>query len=251
MHPLALLSWAVAAGLTAALTTNPFYLAPLGAAALAVGTSLARDRRPLRAFALAAALAVALRTALALLGPVSRGSLAAAAVEGARLAVLLLVVGAFNAASDPSALLRLAPGRWHELALAVSLALSIAPRTAEAAARVREAQRLRGLPTAGWRSLPALAVPILENGMEEAVTLAESMDARGHGSGPRTRYRRDRWRGRDAATVVASAAGAGAFVAAELLGLGGVDATGAGQVSPALLAAVGLLACPLWPWPRR
>jgi len=251
MHPVALLAWAAAAALAAVLTANPFYLAPLGAAALAVGTSLARDRRPLRAFALAAVLAVALRTALALLGPVSRGSLAAAALEGARLSVVLLVVGAFNAASDPSALLRLAPGRWHELALAVSLALSIAPRTAEAGARVREAQRLRGLRTAGWRALPALAVPVLETGMEEAVTLAESMDARGHGSGRRTRYRPAPWRARDALVALACAAGGAGFLAAELLGAGGIDAAGAGHVSLALLGALGLLTSPLWPWPRR
>lgn len=250
MHPLALLSWAASAAVAAALTANPSYLAPIGAAALAVGTSLARDRRPFRAFALAAALAVALRTALASLGPVSRGTLAAAAVEGARLAVVLLVVGAFNAASDPSALLRLAPGRWHELALAVSLALSIAPRTVEAAGRVREAQRLRGLPVGGWRALPALALPVLETGMEEAVTLAESMDARGHGAGRRSRYRPERWRGRDVVVVLASAAGAAAFVVAEVLGRGGIDA-GAGQASLALVAAAGLLTAPLWPWPRR
>jgi energy-coupling factor transport system permease protein len=251
VHPVALLSWAASAGLAAALTANPFYLAPLGAAALAVGTSLARDRRPLRAFALAAALAVALRTALALLGPVSRGSLAAAALEGARLAVVLLVVGAFNASADPGALLRLAPGRWHELALAVSLALSIAPRTAEAGARVREAQRLRGLRTAGWRALPALAVPVLETGMEEAVTLAESMDARGHGSGRRTRYRPEPWRARDVVATAACGAGGAAFLAAELLDRGAVDAAGGGHVSLALLGALGLLTAPLWPWPRR
>jgi hypothetical protein len=41
--------------------------------------------------------------------------------------------------------------------------------------------------------LPALAVPILETGIEEAMTLAESMDARGHGRGPRSRYRPGRW----------------------------------------------------------
>jgi energy-coupling factor transporter transmembrane protein EcfT len=71
--------------------------------------------------------------------------------------------------------------------------LSITPRTIAAAGRVREAQRLRGIEVRRWRSLPALAVPVLESGMEEAVTLAESMDARGHGYGPRSRYRRERW----------------------------------------------------------
>ena len=49
----------------------------------------------------------------------------------------------------------------------------------------------------------------------------------------------------------ACAAGGAGFLAAELLGGGGIDATGAGHVSFALLGALGLLTSPLWPWPRR
>ena len=137
-----------------------------------------------------------------------------AALEGARLAALLIVFGTFNAVTDPSAVVRLAPRRFHEPALAASLALSIAPRTIASAARVREAQQLRGIRIPRWRSLPALAVPVLATGMEEAVTLAESMDARGHGRGRRTRYRPERWTA--AAVLVAAAAtvAAGAFLVA-------------------------------------
>ena len=103
--------------------------------------------------------------------------------------------GTFNSVTDPFGVVRLAPRRFHEPALAAALALSIAPRTVAMAGRVREAQRLRGIQTARWRSLPALAVPVLETGMEEAVTLAESMDARGHGRGRRTRTGRSAGRG--------------------------------------------------------
>src|SRR4029453_2064934 len=97
------------------------------------------------------------------------------------------------------------------------LALSIAPRTVAMVGRVREAQRMRGMHTSRWRALPALAMPVLETGMEDAVTLAESMDARGHGRGTRTRYRPEHW------TPGASATAAPAFVAA------GVFVTGAWQ----------------------
>src|SRR5216117_3717524 len=110
------------------------------------------------------------------------------------------------------------PRRFHEPALAAALALSIAPRTVAQVGRVREAQRLRGLPTGGVHALPALAVPVLERGMEEAVTLAESMDARGHGRGRRTRYRPQPWT--IGAVVVAGAAvlSAGAFLVAAWIG---------------------------------
>src|SRR5207247_7883919 len=52
---------------------------------------------------------------------------------------------------------------------------------------------IRGIRTGRLRAVPALAVPVLEAGMEAALTLAESMDARGHGCGRRTRYRSERW----------------------------------------------------------
>jgi energy-coupling factor transport system permease protein len=71
--------------------------------------------------------------------------------------------------------------------------LSLAPRTIATVAEVREAQQVRGAKTARWRNLSALVVPVLETGMEEAVTLAESMDARGHGRGRRTSYRASSW----------------------------------------------------------
>ena len=91
-----------------------------------------------------------------------------------RLAALLVVFGTFNAVTDPFGVVRLAPRRFHEPALAAALALSIAPRTISMAGKVREAQRLRGIHVSRWRSLPALAVPILETGMEDALTLARN-----------------------------------------------------------------------------
>ena len=71
------------------------------------------------------------------------------------------------------------------------------------------------------RSLPALAVPVLETGMEDALTLAESMDARGHGRGARSRYRPDRWNVASTILLGASAIAAIAFGAASF----GHDAT--------------------------
>ena len=217
MHPGAWLVWTLCGGLVAISTTNPFYLVPLLGCAWIVHTLKARPgpgARSFKVFALFGLAAIVTRTALVVLGPVSTGSVAAAALEGLRLAVLLAIYGAFNSVADPFRVLRLAPRRFYEPALAAALALSIAPRTVEAVARVREAQRLRGIDPGRLRALPALAVPVLETGMEEAVTLAESMDARGHGRGRRTHLRPERFSPWAWVTVVASLGGLAAFLAA-------------------------------------
>ena len=196
VHPAAWVAWTLCGGLVALSTTNPFYLLVVFAAAWVVHAAHRHAGPGVRSFRIFAAfglLTIATRTALVFLGPVSRGSVVAAMLEGARLAVMLVVYGTFNSVSDPWRLMRLAPRRFHEPALASVLALSIAPRMIDAGLRVREAQRLRGIQAGRLRNLPALAVPVLSTGMEEAVTLAESMDARGHGCGRRSHYRIDPW----------------------------------------------------------
>ncbi|MDQ4144836.1 MAG: energy-coupling factor transporter transmembrane protein EcfT [Actinomycetota bacterium] len=207
MHPGAWLVWAMCASLIAISTTNPFYLLPLFAVCLVVHAARRHpgNERAFRIFVIFGLVAMATRTLLVLFGSVSWETLASAALEGLRLAVLLTVYGTLNSVTDPYRFLRLAPRRFHEPALAATLALSIAPRTVDAVGRVREAQHLRGMNVARWRTLPALAVPVLETGMEEAVTLAESMDARGHGRGSRSRYRPER--GGPAAWATGTAAG--------------------------------------------
>lgn len=219
IHPGAWALWAGCAGFVVISTTDPFYLIPVVAAAFAVSAAHRLDgpwARSFRTFLLFGLVALCARTLLVLLGPVNAGNVAYASLEGLRVAVLLVVFGTFNSVTDPFGLLRLAPRRLHEPALAASLALSIAPRTVMAAARVREAQKLRGIQVSRWRALPALAVPVLETGMEEAVTLAESMDSRGHGSHRRTSYRKEAW-GSSASAVAAAGLGAAALFGTALV----------------------------------
>lgn len=203
IHQGAWLAWATAAAICAIATTNPFYLLLLCAIAWVVHAAHwvpGPSSRSFKIFVLFAAGAIVIRTALVALtplvpdaNPLSTGTFVAAFVEGLRLGTLLVIFGTFNSVSDPSGILKLAPRRFHEAGLAASLALSIAPRTIERVGRVREAQRLRGIKISSFRTLPALAVPVLETGMDDALALAESMDARGHGRGPRSRYRPERW----------------------------------------------------------
>ncbi len=87
---------------------------------------------------------------------------------------------------------------------------------------MREAQRLRGIGTSALRSLSALAVPVLETGMEESLTLAESMDARGHGRGRRSRYRPQPWTAGSSLIAASGFVVLGAFVWAGVERAGGL-----------------------------
>jgi energy-coupling factor transport system permease protein len=258
MHPGAWMVWATCAGLVAFTTTNPWYLAVLVAVAWFVYAAHRVEgpaSRSFRVFLLFGLATMLLRTALVVFATVNLSNVVYAALEGARLAVILVVFGTFNAVTDPYGVLRLAPRRFHEPALAAALALSIAPRTIRAAGRVREAQQLRGIRVARWRSLPALAVPVLETGMEEALTLAESMDARGHGRGRRTRYRPQRWSVGAVVTGATACAAATVFIAAAVIGTGDLHPSTFPltwpQASSLMIVAMCLLAVPgLLPSPR-
>jgi energy-coupling factor transport system permease protein len=251
LHPGTWIAWASSAGFVAFVTTDPVYLLLLWAVAWFVYATHrvpGPEARSFRLFLIAALVTVALRTGLVLLGTVSASNVAFAFLEGLRLATILVVFGTFNAVTDPFGVVRLAPRRFHEPALAAALALSIAPRTVASVARVREAQRLRGIQVSPLRSLPALAVPVLEAGMDQAVTLAESMDARGHGRGRRSRYRPQRWSAPAAAIAAGSLSAALVFLAASFGGWAVLhpptSPLGWPEVEPVLLGAIALLALP-------
>lgn len=253
MHPAAWILWVACAGLVVTTTTNPWYLLPLIAVAYFVYATQYRPgptARSFRLFLLFALMTITIRTALVLFDQsLTINNVVFAMLEGLKLGTLLIVFGTFNSVTDPYGVLRLSPRRFHEPALAAALALSIAPRTMEAVGKVREAQRLRGMKIARWRTLPALAVPVLENGMEDATTLAESMDARGHGRGARTRYRPQPWTAHGIATAVTAVAAATLFVVAWLGDLTDTlspitDPLSIPAASPLLVAAVALLAVP-------
>lgn len=250
-HPAAWIVWSSLAGLCAFVTTDPVYLLLLWAVAWFVYTAH-RVSEPtaasFRMFLIAGVVTLVLRTTLVVFGTIDLSSTVYAALEGLRLATILVIFGTFNAVTDPFGVVRLAPRRFHEPALAAALALSIAPRVVSAVHRVREAQRLRGIRVAPLRSLPALAVPVLETGMEEALTLAESMDARGHGRGRRSRYRPHPWTGATVSVVVAAAGAFGVFLSASVSGWAELHPPTAPldwpEVHPVLVAALALLALP-------
>jgi energy-coupling factor transporter transmembrane protein EcfT len=158
--------------------------------------------------------------------------------EGFAIVGVMAVFGAFNSVVSHSELVQSTPRAFYEVGLVVVVALAFVPSTLAAIADVREADRARtgGRVVRRGRLLRQI-VPVLELGMERAVTLSESMDARGFaraGAGPRDRVAG--WCG-----VTSLLALGGAFVAlvgdkrtiAAVLGVAG----GAGLVFAVVLAS--------------
>ncbi|WP_406860666.1 energy-coupling factor transporter transmembrane protein EcfT [Streptomyces sp. HUAS MG47] len=101
--------------------------------------------------------------------------------EGAKLAALLICVGAANALANPARLLKSLPGALYEAGVAVVVAMTFAPNMVADVARLRTARRLRGRPTGGVRAVLQIGLPVLEGALERSIAVAASMDARGYG----------------------------------------------------------------------
>jgi len=150
---------------------------------------------------------------------------------------VLGVFGAFNAVVAHDELVRSLPRALHEPGVVLTVGLTFVPATIGAVRRVQESDRARtGGEVVRRGRLVRLTVPVLEQGMERAVLLSESMDARGFGRGtPRSS---DLYAaGLALAGVVAIG---GALVA--LVGTASTVALAATVVGAALLAAAVLLA---------
>jgi len=256
------LVWAMAAAACVELAPNPVYVAlVIGVAALAVSVH-ARPGPYARAFPLLVGIGVLFALVRTLLtvatthantdilfttphfglprllggftvgGAVSWPILLHSLAEGFAIVGVMAVFGAFNAVVSHSELVQSTPRAFYEIGLVVVVALAFVPSTLGAIQDVRDADRARtgGRVVRRGRLLRQL-VPVLELGLERAVTLSESMDARGFaraGAGPRDRIAG--WCG-----MASLLALGGAFVAlvghadlaALLLGLGGAIGLGA------------------------
>ncbi|QXE39404.1 energy-coupling factor transporter transmembrane protein EcfT [Streptomyces sp. GMY02] len=114
-------------------------------------------------------------------GRVTAEQLVFALYDGAKLATLLICVGAANALANPARLLKSLPGALYEAGVAVVVAMTFAPNMVADAARLRTARRLRGRPAGGFGALLRIGLPVLEGALERSVAVAASMDARGYG----------------------------------------------------------------------
>ena len=255
-HAVTWLVWAVSAAACVQLAPSPVYVALVIAVAAVVGQAHAREGPLARVFPVLVGVAIffaCLRVVLTVAtthggtdvlfttpeftlprllggftvgGTVETSVLAIATAEAFAVVGVIAVFGAFNAVVSHHELVQTAPRAFHELGLIVVVALAFVPSTVRAIGAVREADRARtGGRVVRRGRLVRLVVPILESGLERAVSLAESMDARGFA------------RGRASAREQLSAwCGLGALV---LLGGGFVALVGEASGLAALLAVAG------------
>lgn len=214
LHPLVVWAWAAAVGLAASRTRNVVLLLSL-LAGLSLVVLVARERtrapssRVFAAFLRLAIAIIVLRIVFGVVfgtgstgqvlfdlpqlalpdwvagirlgGPVTSGMLGQAVADGLWLGTVLASVGAATAVADPADLLRAVPGALYELGVSVVVALSFTPRLIDDAVRARQARRLRGQSTRGLRAWNRTTLGVLAGGLDQAVTLAASMDSRGYG----------------------------------------------------------------------
>ena len=126
---------------------------------------------------------------LEILGPVTSQNLLAGAIDGLRLAAVILAVSMANILANPRQMLKSMPGALFEIASTISVALNLAPQLIESLQRVRRARRLRGR-SAGLTALPSLVIPVLEDTLERSLALAASLDSRGFGRSTAGRHQR-------------------------------------------------------------
>ena len=268
LHPGAWWLWALGLATAASRTTNPWLLLLVLAVAGHVVTARRSDAPWARSFAVFLKLGMVVITirvvaqtlfgaavpgnvlvdlpeidlpawaaGVTLGGPITDAALAAALVDGLRLATVLACIGAANALANPKRLLASVPAALYEVGVAVVVALSFAPSMVTAVQRIRAARRLRGRPDRGLRSIVSVAMPVLEDALERSLALAAAMDSRGYGRRASVPVRTRRL------TTTLTLAGLGAM----LVGLYGLlDGTGPAALGlPALVAGIVVAAAAL------
>src|ERR1700686_67833 len=196
-HPLAWGSWATAALAAAFIDRNPFLQVLLLLIVINVFIPYRREGR-FRAWKIGPALPI--------IG--GRWTLEAAAFGASTGVALLLTVGVFGVvqtALRSADLVAILPRPFYRAGTTVALAIAFAPKTVASLQSIREARQLRGQ-RAGWRSAPQLLLPLLLTSLERALQYGESLDARGFGSGRRSRYRPLVWTIPDVVVAIGSLA---------------------------------------------
>jgi energy-coupling factor transport system permease protein len=212
LHPGAWWLWALGLATAASRTTNPLLLGAVLAVVAYVVAARRGDApwsRGFKAYLLMALVIVALRVVFRMLldgqygehvlfrlpeiplpaaaagirlgGPVSLEGVLAAVYDGLRLATLLICIGAANVLANPKRLLKSTPAALHEVGVAVTVALTVAPQLVESVQRVRRARRLRSGAHKGAHVLRQIIVPVATDALDRSLMLAAAMDARGHG----------------------------------------------------------------------
>ena len=218
-------------------TTNPVYKVMVLAAAvsaLAAGAGLRRIRSLLVAVLLIAAFATLLNFVSAHLGatvlfalpdqipavggPYTLEALVFGASGGITIAAAILAAAPFSLLLDSHEVMDALPAPLSRTGVAIASSLNLVPAVATSFVEVNEAQRLRGWRPRGPRSWMEVLVPVVLTSVEGSIQLAESMEARGFGSGARTTIESQALGRADWLLVAASGLALAGFAAARAAG---------------------------------
>ncbi len=233
INPRAFAAWSAAALLLVLTSTNPVYRGLVLLVAINVLLALRRRDAALApllvAVAVAAAAAVVLNTLLShagahtivvlpsqlpgIGGPVTAEAIVYGADVALGLAAAVLAVAPLSRVLYPHDLIDAFPRPLQRTAALTGAAVNLVPAVARNAVAISEAQRMRGRSGTRLREWHAVAAPIALSALDDSLQLAEAMEARGFGSGPRTRYATSRLDLR-ALAVIAGAVGAMAMTIA-------------------------------------
>jgi energy-coupling factor transport system permease protein len=166
-------------------------------------------------------------------------ALAAGALGGLRVVVLIVSLGLLSAAVDPDDLLRLFRRVSYRSALTASLATRLVPVLARDAARMGDAARCRPSPPGRL----ALIRSALSGALDRAVDVAAALEVRGYALAGRPRAARTPWSRHDVRVASAAALVAVGAVAGKVAGAGAVEAYPRLELAlgPAELVLVALL----------
>jgi energy-coupling factor transport system permease protein len=233
MNARAVAAWSACCLFIVLSTTNPVYKVTVLAAALsalAAGAGLRRIRGLLVAVLFIAAFAMLLNfvsahlgaTVLfalpdqipALGGPYTLEALVFGASAGITIAAAILAAAPFSLLLDTHEVMDALPPPLSRTGVAIASSLNLVPAVATSFVEVTEAQRLRGWRPRGPRSWMEVVVPVVLTSVEGSIQLAESMEARGFGSGARTTLAAHALRRSDWLLVAASGLALAGFAAA-------------------------------------
>lgn len=273
MHGRAVAIWVAGALGCALVAQDPFEVALLVAALAVVAAGCAgwrRARPPLLAVLVAGSIATLLTFCLAhvgttvlfalptgwvvLGGPWTVEAVAYGVESGLVLAAAVLSVAPLSLLLDTPSLLDALPRGLDRTGATLASSLNLVPAVARSVRETAEAQRLRGLRTRRVGAWLEVLVPVILTSIEDSLQLAEAMEARGYGEGPRTHYPTGPGDPRDLLVGAAAPAALGVVIALRLAGVIGtwqpyptfsLPPGGLLQLLPPLL-----LLGPLWRWRR-
>jgi energy-coupling factor transport system permease protein len=191
----------------------------------------------------------------ALGGPYTLEAMVFGAVGGITIAAAILSAAPFSLLLDSHEVMDALPAPLSRTGVVIAASLNLVPAVATSFIQVTDAQRLRGWKPRGPRSWMEVVVPVVLTSVEGSIQLAESMEARGFGSGARTTMASHALRRSDWLVVAASGVALAAFAVARATGWAAdwfpYPTLTLPTIHPVPIAACLLLLAPVLVWRSR